>query len=67
MTFPKPDELLALMPFATDLGIELVAASPAEAVGRMTWAPQRCTAGGLLHGGVLMTQTVLQPREQRSS
>jgi uncharacterized protein (TIGR00369 family) len=55
MTSPEPSELLALMPFATELGIELVAASPAEAVGRLTWAPQRCTVGGLLHGGVVMS------------
>ena len=47
-------ELLALMPFAVTLGIELDAASAAEVRGRLAWSPERCTAGGILHGGVLM-------------
>lgn len=47
--------LIALMPFAGAIGIELVAATPEECVGRLPWAPERCTAGGLLHGGALMT------------
>ena len=42
------------MPFATLIGAELVSASPEEARGRMEWAPERCTTGGVLHGGVLM-------------
>jgi 1,4-dihydroxy-2-naphthoyl-CoA hydrolase len=49
-----PAVLLALMPFAATIGIELVSAAPAEAVGRLPWAPQRCTSGGVLHGGALM-------------
>ena len=48
------DDLLALMPFATALGIELDAAAADEVRGRLAWAPERCTAGGLLHGGALM-------------
>ena len=47
-------ELLALMPFAVTLGIELDAAAAGEVRGRLAWSPQRCTAGGILHGGVLM-------------
>jgi 1,4-dihydroxy-2-naphthoyl-CoA hydrolase len=50
----SPAALLALMPFAALLGIELDAASPAEVRGRLPWAPERCTAGGVLHGGALM-------------
>src|SRR5215217_6460418 len=50
-----PSELLALMPFAVACGIELDRAEPAEVAGRLPWAPERCTAGGLLHGGALMT------------
>src|SRR3954467_9740800 len=50
-----PDELLALMPFAAGTGVELDRADPAEVAGRLAWAPERCTAGGLLHGGALMT------------
>jgi uncharacterized protein (TIGR00369 family) len=52
---PTPGELLAMMPFAVALGIELDVASPDEVVGRMGWAQERCTAGGVLHGGALMT------------
>ena len=29
-------------------------ATPDEVIGRMAWAPERCTAGGVLHGGALM-------------
>lgn len=46
--------LLAMMPFAELLGLELVAASPDEVRGRLAWAPQLCTTFGMLHGGVLM-------------
>ncbi len=46
--------LVALMPFAEQLGIELEAASAEEVVGRVTWSPEKCTTAGLLHGGVLM-------------
>jgi 1,4-dihydroxy-2-naphthoyl-CoA hydrolase len=46
--------LLDLMPFARLLGITLDAAAPEEVRGRLAWAPERCTAGGLLHGGALM-------------
>lgn len=54
MTDTNPDQLLALMPFAVQLGIELDAAAPEEVRGRLAWAPERCTAGGVMHGGALM-------------
>ena len=47
-------ELLGLMPFAVALGIELDAASATEVRGHLAWSPERCTVGGILHGGVLM-------------
>src|SRR3954468_21868420 len=50
-----PEELLALMPFAAGTGVELYRAGPEEVAGRLRWAPERCTAGGLMHGGALMT------------
>jgi uncharacterized protein (TIGR00369 family) len=50
-----PATLLATMPFAVELGIELVRATPEEAVGRLPWAASRCTVGGILHGGALMS------------
>jgi len=42
------------MPFATLIGAELVSATADEVRGRLEWAPERCTTGGVLHGGVLM-------------
>jgi 1,4-dihydroxy-2-naphthoyl-CoA hydrolase len=47
--------LVALMPFAADLGIALEEASPDRVVAVLPWAPRLCTAGGILHGGALMT------------
>ena len=43
------------MPFGDTLGIESVAADKDEVRARIAWAPERCTAGGVLHGGVLMS------------
>ncbi len=43
------------MPFAVELGIELEAATPDEVRARLAWDERRCTAGGILHGGALMT------------
>jgi 1,4-dihydroxy-2-naphthoyl-CoA hydrolase len=47
-------ELAELMPFAAHLGIEVVANRADEVRARLAWSPKLCTAGGLLHGGVLM-------------
>ncbi len=47
--------LVAAMPFAATVGVELRAAGPDEVVGVLPWAPERCTAGGVMHGGALMT------------
>ena len=41
-------------PLAGTLGIELTQADAEEVRGGMDWAPERCTAGGVLHGGALM-------------
>ena len=43
------------MPFAVATGVALDSAEPAQVVGHLPWAPERCTAGGVLHGGALMT------------
>lgn len=48
-------DLVALMPFARELGVEVKAATKDEVRGRLEWRPELCTAGGLLHGGALMT------------
>lgn len=47
--------LQAMVPMTETLGIELVEAGPELVVARMEWAPERCTAGGVLHGGALMS------------
>jgi len=47
-------ELNDVMPFGALLGVELDEASPNEVRGGLAWAPERCTAGGILHGGALM-------------
>lgn len=52
--FPAPAELMAMMPLAVKLGITLDTATPGEVTGRLAWAPDLCTAGGVLHGGALM-------------
>ena len=49
------EPLAALMPFAAELGIVLEEASAERVVARLDWAPRLCTAGGILHGGVLMS------------
>ena len=48
-------DLVSTMPFAASTGVEVVSATPESVVGTMAWAPERCTAGGVLHGGALMT------------
>lgn len=42
------------MPFSVACGVQLQAASPERVSGRLDWAAERCTAGGVLHGGALM-------------
>ena len=48
-------DLIATMPFAQLAGVEVLQAAPEEVRGRLEWAADRCTAGGVLHGGALMT------------
>lgn len=49
------EELVALMPFARQLGIVVDEASPERVVAWLDWAPHLCTAGGVMHGGALMS------------
>lgn len=51
---PIPADLLAAMPFAAGLGIELHEAAAERTVGSLAWSPDLCTAGGAFHGGALM-------------
>jgi 1,4-dihydroxy-2-naphthoyl-CoA hydrolase len=48
-------QMLAAMPYAAALGIELDSVSPEEVTARLPWAPERCTTLGVMHGGALMT------------
>ena len=50
-----PAQLRDVMPFAVLLGIELLDARPELVRGRLQWTPERCTAGGVMHGGALIT------------
>jgi uncharacterized protein (TIGR00369 family) len=43
------------MPYAALIGIELLEATPELVRGRLEWAPELCTAGGLMHGGAAMS------------
>ena len=47
--------LVALMPFAAEIGTVLEEASTERVIAALPWAPRLCTSGGILHGGVLMT------------
>jgi uncharacterized protein (TIGR00369 family) len=48
-------DLLSLVPFAGELGMRLDSVERDEVRGRLRWAEELCTAGGLLHGGALMS------------
>lgn len=50
-----PTQIRDMMPFATLIGIELLEARPELVRGRLQWSTERCTAGGVMHGGALMT------------
>jgi 1,4-dihydroxy-2-naphthoyl-CoA hydrolase len=51
---PSPSALGELMPFAKTLGVVFDVAGKDEVRAHLAWAPELCTSGGLLHGGVLM-------------
>jgi 1,4-dihydroxy-2-naphthoyl-CoA hydrolase len=50
-----PSTLAATMPFALHSGVEITAAGRDAVVGHLDWSEERCTTGGLMHGGALMT------------
>src|SRR5271170_2590022 len=43
-----------LIPFGAMLGVELLEAGPDVVRARFEWAQERCTAGGIMHGGAIM-------------
>jgi 1,4-dihydroxy-2-naphthoyl-CoA hydrolase len=52
---PTPQQIRDVMPFAVLIGMELLEISPELVRGRLDFAEERCTTGGLIHGGALMT------------
>jgi uncharacterized protein (TIGR00369 family) len=48
-------ELLAMIPYATTLGMRLDEAAPELVRGRMTWSPALCTMAGAMNGGAIMS------------
>ena len=50
-----PAAMAATMPFAVNNGVEITAADRDQVVGHLDWSEERCTIGGLTHGGALMT------------
>jgi uncharacterized protein (TIGR00369 family) len=51
---PTPTQIRDTMPFAALVGVELTETSPELVRGTLDFAPERCTAGSLLHGGAVM-------------
>ena len=51
---PDLKSLNELVPFAAALGMELLEATPELVVSRLQWTAERCTVGGVMHGGALM-------------
>jgi uncharacterized protein (TIGR00369 family) len=48
-------QVAAAAPYTGFLGMEIVSASPDEVRSRLAWSADKCTAGGMLHGGALMS------------
>jgi uncharacterized protein (TIGR00369 family) len=51
---PDLDALVAHMPFAAALDITVDEVAPERVTGTMSWSEDRCTTGGIMHGGALM-------------
>jgi 1,4-dihydroxy-2-naphthoyl-CoA hydrolase len=49
-----PDQALGSMPFSGLMGVEFTAVAAPEVRATLAWSPERCTIGGLMHGGALM-------------
>jgi 1,4-dihydroxy-2-naphthoyl-CoA hydrolase len=48
-------DLIQQMPFSGRCGLVIDAATPDLVEGHVSWSPDLCTAGGVIHGGLLMT------------
>jgi len=54
MTALTPDQALEAMPYCRTLGVAFTAIGTDEVRATLAWSPERCTIGGVLHGGALM-------------
>lgn len=52
---PAADQIARTIPYAATLGITLQEATAEVARGSLPWSPERCTAGGVMHGGAIMS------------
>ncbi|RMI31250.1 PaaI family thioesterase [Nocardia stercoris] len=52
---PVGTQLFATMPFAAELGIEVLDCGPELVRSRLQWRENLCTLGGSMHGGALMS------------
>jgi uncharacterized protein (TIGR00369 family) len=50
-----PEQLVEMMPFSLHTGVRLQSATKDEVIGTLQWTPERCTGGGVMHGGAIMT------------
>ena len=55
MTEDRADEFAGSQPFADLIGVEVTAVTAERVVAHLEWAPERCTSGGMLHGGAMMS------------
>ncbi len=55
MSDARLDALAASMPFAKQIGLAFTEADKARVRATVTVSPDHCTAGGIAHGGFLMT------------
>jgi 1,4-dihydroxy-2-naphthoyl-CoA hydrolase len=55
MSAAELSDLVAMLPFAAEIGISLEEASPERVVAVLPWASRLCTTGGIMHGGALMS------------
>lgn len=47
-------QALESMPFCATIGVVFTTVVAEESRARLAWSPERCTIGGVLHGGALM-------------
>lgn len=50
-----PTAIRDMVPFAVELGIELLEADPELVRGRLPWTPERTTTADVMHGGAIMS------------